>query len=76
LRQHPRRPPAAENDPARRTFNLDMVATGRAASFLVYASLSQNDDLNLLYEEAKAAWTGRLGAWSVHGTPEPARRAG
>lgn len=60
-------PVPPKHDPARRTFNLDMVAAGWAASFLVYPSLPQNDDLNLLYDEAKAAWAGRLGAWKVHG---------
>jgi endonuclease YncB( thermonuclease family) len=56
-----------KNDAARRTFNLDMVAAGWGASFLVFPSLPQNDDLNLLYEEAKAAWTGKKGAWKTHG---------
>jgi len=56
-----------KNDPARRTFNLDMVASGWAAPFLIFPSLPHNDDLNLLYEESKAAWTGNRGAWNAHG---------
>ncbi len=56
-----------KGDPARRTFNLDMVSAGWAASFMVYPSLPQNDDLNLLYEESKLAWTKKRGAWKVHG---------
>jgi hypothetical protein len=44
-----------------------MVSAGWAASFLVFPSLPQNNDLNLLYEESKLAWTKRRGAWKVHG---------
>jgi endonuclease YncB( thermonuclease family) len=60
-------PMPPRDDPARRTFNLDMVAVGWAAPFMVFPSLPQNDDLNLLYEESKAAWRERRGAWKVHG---------
>jgi hypothetical protein len=56
-----------KDDPARRTFNLDMVANGWAAQFLVFPALPQNDDLNLLHDEAKDAWTRRRGAWRRHG---------
>lgn len=55
------------DDPARRTFNLDMVANGWAAPFLVFPSLPKNDDLNLFYDESKAAWDAERGAWEVHG---------
>jgi endonuclease YncB( thermonuclease family) len=54
-------------DPARRTFNYDMVAAGWAAPFLIYPSLPGNDDLNLFYEAAKAAWADARGAWAVSG---------
>ena len=60
-------PVPPKDDPARRTFNLDMVASGWAAPFMVYPSLPQNFDLNLLYEESKAAWKDKRGAWAVHG---------
>ena len=56
-----------KGDPARRTFNLDMVGSGWAAQFLVYPSLPKNDDLNLLYDAAREAWEKRRGAWKVHG---------
>ncbi len=56
-----------KGDPQRRTFNLDMVANGWAAQFMVYPSLPANDDLNVLLEEAGDAWRQRRGAWRVHG---------
>lgn len=56
-----------KGDPARRTFNIDMIASGWAAPFMIYPSLPQNSDLDLLYEESKAAWTKKRGAWAVHG---------
>ncbi|MEJ7792398.1 MAG: hypothetical protein WKF65_10555 [Gaiellaceae bacterium] len=56
-----------KGDPARRTFNLDMVASGWGAQFLIYPSLPQNEDLNMLYDEAKTAWTEKRGAWKVYG---------
>lgn len=56
-----------KDDPARRTFNIDMIASGWAAPFMIYPSLPQNFDLNLLYEESKAAWKENRGAWAVHG---------
>lgn len=56
-----------KDDPARRTFNLDMIAAGWGAPFMVFPSLPQDDDLNLLYEESQAAWAERRGAWKVHG---------
>lgn len=55
------------DDPQRRTFNLEMVAGGWAASFVIYPSLPKNDDLNLLLDEARAAWKLRRGAWKKHG---------
>ena len=63
----PSDPVPPRNDPARRTFNLDMVAGGWAASFMVFPSLPQNVDLNLLYEESQVAWAEQRGAWEVHG---------
>jgi endonuclease YncB( thermonuclease family) len=60
-------PIPAKDDPARRTFNLEMVAAGWAAPFMVFPSLPQNSDLNLLYDESKVTWTSKRGAWKVHG---------
>ncbi|MFS1299854.1 hypothetical protein [Streptosporangium longisporum] len=55
------------DDPRRRTFNLDMIASGWAATFLIYPSLPSTADLNLLLAEAEAAWAGRRGAWARFG---------
>lgn len=55
------------DDPRRRTFNLDLVATGWAALFLIYPSIPRPRDLNLLLSEADAAWTGRRGVWERFG---------
>lgn len=55
------------DDPRRRTFNLDMVALGWAATFLIYPSIPPTKDLNLLLDEAEAAWTQQLGAWAQFG---------
>lgn len=60
-------PVPPRNHPARRTFNLEMVAAGWAAPFMVFPSLPQNDDLNLLYAESKAAWVKKRGAWKLYG---------
>jgi endonuclease YncB( thermonuclease family) len=53
--------------PERRTFNLDMVASGWGALFLIYPSLPRNDDLNLLLESAQVAWDEKRGAWAAFG---------
>jgi endonuclease YncB( thermonuclease family) len=53
--------------PERRTFNLDMVASGWGAMFLIYPSLPRNDDLNLLLEAAEVAWDEKRGAWAGFG---------
>ncbi|SDK21405.1 hypothetical protein [Streptomyces indicus] len=53
--------------PDRRTFNLDMVASGWGALFLVHPSLPHNADLNLLLAEADRAWTERRGMWAEFG---------
>lgn len=53
--------------PDRRTFNLDMVASGWAAMFLIYPSIPRDSDLNLLLDAAGTAWTGKLGAWNEFG---------
>jgi endonuclease YncB( thermonuclease family) len=55
------------DDPQRRTFNLDMVEAGWGALFLIYPSLPQNNDLNLLLSAAATAWDGRRGAWAEFG---------
>ncbi|MGW0581592.1 hypothetical protein ACWD25_37925, partial [Streptomyces sp. NPDC002920] len=49
-----------------RTFNLDMVALGWAATFVIYPSIPPTKDLNLSLE-ADAAWTQQLGAWAQFG---------
>lgn len=53
--------------PDRRTFNLDMVAAGWAAMFLIFPSIPRNNDLRLLLEAADDAWSKRLGAWAEFG---------
>jgi endonuclease YncB( thermonuclease family) len=63
----PNDPLPPKQAPERRTFNLDMVATGWGALFLIYPSLPQNDDLNLLLAEAQVAWDERRGAWAAFG---------
>jgi endonuclease YncB( thermonuclease family) len=55
------------NDPARRTFNLQMVESGWAASFPIYPSLPNNSDMNRLIAGAEAAWNERKGVWNVYG---------
>jgi endonuclease YncB( thermonuclease family) len=55
------------DDPRRRTFNLDMVASGWAALFVIYPSIPRTFDLNLLLAEADKAWTKKLGAWEAFG---------
>jgi endonuclease YncB( thermonuclease family) len=53
--------------PERRTFNLEMVASGWGALFVIYPSLPRNDDLNVLLEAAEAAWEEKRGAWAEFG---------
>ncbi|MGW7303406.1 hypothetical protein [Streptomyces sp. NPDC054829] len=55
------------DDPRRRTFNLDLVAQGWAATFLIYPSLPRAFDLNLLLDEAETAWTQQRGVWAQFG---------
>ncbi|GAA3086187.1 hypothetical protein [Streptosporangium carneum] len=55
------------NDPQRRTFNLDMIASGWAATFVIYPSIPSASDLNLLLREARAAWREKRGAWARFG---------
>ena len=55
-------PPAS--DPRRRTFNLQMIETGWAATFLIYPSLQRDPDLNRAVHAAESAWTSASG----HGT--------
>lgn len=55
------------DDPARRTFNLEMVENGWAAFFPIYPSLPKNDDLNQTIAAAETAWDNRLGAWNSYG---------
>jgi endonuclease YncB( thermonuclease family) len=60
-------PMPPRDDPDRRTFNLDMVALGWAATFIIYPSIPRSSDLNLLLQEAEAAWQEQLGAWAQFG---------
>ncbi|MEV4296084.1 thermonuclease family protein [Microbispora rosea] len=55
------------DDPRRRTFNLDMVAQGWAALFVIYPSIPPSKDLSLLLTEADKAWTEQRGAWAQAG---------
>ncbi|WP_436764318.1 hypothetical protein [Streptosporangium sp. V21-05] len=55
------------DDPRRRTFNLDMVASGWAATFLIYPSLPSAADLTLLVADAETAWAEKRGAWQEFG---------
>jgi endonuclease YncB( thermonuclease family) len=54
-------------DPARATFNLNLVESGWAALFLVYPSLPNNPDLNRIVDAAQAAWDAKAGMWSAFG---------
>jgi endonuclease YncB( thermonuclease family) len=54
-------------DPARNTFNLDMIASGWAAFFPVYPSLPKDVDMNLAIAAAEAAWDNATGAWAQFG---------
>ncbi|GAA2434017.1 hypothetical protein GCM10010191_55470 [Actinomadura vinacea] len=53
--------------PDRRTLNLDMVAAGWGAMFLIYPSIPRDSDLKLLLDEADAAWTQKRGMWDEFG---------
>lgn len=52
----------------RRTFNLEMVETGWAASLLIYPSLPKFADLEMFYDGAKAAFDNDQGAWADKST--------
>jgi len=56
------------DDPRRKTFNLEMVETGWAASFLIYPSLPTDDDFNRALFAAEQAWTQKRGAWNEFGS--------
>lgn len=55
------------DDPQRRTFNLDMIASGWAAFFPIYPSLPGNADLALCVTQAESAWKKKRGAWAEFG---------
>jgi endonuclease YncB( thermonuclease family) len=59
--------PPNKDDPARRTFNLEMIESGWGAFFPVYPSLPRNDDMNRAIVAAEAAWDQRRGAWKEFG---------
>ncbi|WP_067810848.1 hypothetical protein [Actinomadura kijaniata] len=63
----PNDPVPPRDAPERRTFNLDMVASGWGALFLVHPSLPSAPDLRLLLRDADAAWTERRGMWAEFG---------
>jgi endonuclease YncB( thermonuclease family) len=48
----------------RATFNLDMVAAGWAATFVIFPSIPNELDLPMLQEEARAAVEQGRGAWA------------
>jgi endonuclease YncB( thermonuclease family) len=54
-------------DPARNTFNLDMIATGWSAFFPIYPSLPRKSDMNLAIAAAESAWDNQLGPWGLYG---------
>ncbi|WP_194814943.1 nuclease [Nocardia sp. XZ_19_385] len=59
-------PMPPRDDPRRRTFNLELVAAGWAATFIIYPSIPRTSDLNMLLDAAKLAWDNKSGAWT-HG---------
>ncbi|WP_206061118.1 hypothetical protein [Nonomuraea basaltis] len=63
----PSDPLPPRDHPDRRTFNLDMVALGWAATFVIYPSIPRPADLNLLIDEAETAWQEQRGAWAQFG---------
>lgn len=56
-----------QNDPNRRTFNIDMIQEGWAAFFPIYPSLPKNIDLNKAIASAENAWFGKKGMWHEYG---------
>ncbi|WP_433334237.1 hypothetical protein [Spirillospora sp. CA-294931] len=60
-------PVPPRDHPDRRTFNLDLVATGWGAMFLIYPSIPHDADLRMLLEAAETAWDERRGMWAAFG---------
>jgi endonuclease YncB( thermonuclease family) len=56
-----------KEDPRRKTFNLEMIENGWAASFPIYPSLPNNDDMNKLIAGAEDAWNNQRGMWKKYG---------
>jgi endonuclease YncB( thermonuclease family) len=56
-----------KGDPRRKTFNLEMIENGWAASFPIYPSLPNNDDMNRLIAGAEDAWNRKRGMWTKYG---------
>ena len=56
-----------KGDPQRKTFNLEMIENGWAASFPIYPSLPNNDDMNMLIAGAEHAWNTKRGMWKKYG---------
>ncbi len=52
----------------RRTFNLEMIENGWAASLLIYPSLPKYVNLEMTYQAAKSAYDNNLGAWADKAT--------
>lgn len=48
----------------RKTFNLELVESGWAATIMIYPNLPKNTDLRLTQEAAKAAFDNKIGAWA------------
>jgi len=60
-------PLPSRGDARRRTLNLEMIAGGWAALFLVHPSLPSNADLALAVAEAETAWRKKRGVWDEFG---------
>ena len=54
-------------DPARDTFNLNMIANGWAAFFPVYRALPKDSDMNRAIAAAETAWNQQSGIWGAFG---------
>jgi endonuclease YncB( thermonuclease family) len=54
-------------DPARATFNLNMIEGGWAAFFPIYPSLPGPVDMRLAADAAQEAWDQRRGVWAAFG---------
>ncbi len=51
------------DDPRRRTYNLELLEDGHAASFPIYPSIPKNDDWLKAINASKYAWENKKGQW-------------